>query len=77
MLTRCSPSRPTATFFDGCGFPTPGLHSFVFEPLFKIGGIEVNKPMLLAVLSSVVVLVFLWAALRPRQGGAGQAPDGR
>ncbi len=48
--------------FDGCGFPTPGLHSFVFEPLFTVGGIEVNKPMLLAVLGSVITIVFLWAA---------------
>ncbi|MBT2383207.1 F0F1 ATP synthase subunit A [Streptomyces sp. ISL-11] len=48
--------------FDGCGFPTPGLHSFVFEPLFKVAGYEINKPMLLAVLSTVVIIGFFWAA---------------
>ena len=48
--------------FDGCGFPAPGLHSFVFEPMFTVGGIEFNKPMLLAVLSTVVVVGFFWAA---------------
>ncbi|MER6650105.1 F0F1 ATP synthase subunit A [Streptomyces sp. NPDC000971] len=48
--------------FDGCGFPAPGLHSFVFEPMFTVGGIEINKPMLLAVLATVVVVGFFWAA---------------
>lgn len=48
--------------FEGCGFPAPGLHSFVFEPLFTIGGFEFNKPMLLAVLGTLVVVGFFWAA---------------
>ncbi|MET9413833.1 F0F1 ATP synthase subunit A [Streptomyces klenkii] len=48
--------------FDGCGFPAPGLNSFLFEPLFTVGGIEFNKPMLLAVLSTVIVIGFFWAA---------------
>ncbi|MEV5242709.1 F0F1 ATP synthase subunit A [Streptomyces cinnamoneus] len=48
--------------FDGCGFPAPGLHSFVFEPLFTIGGFEFNKPMLLAILGSLVIVGFFWAA---------------
>jgi F-type H+-transporting ATPase subunit a len=48
--------------FAGCGFPTPGLHSFVFEPLFTVAGVEINKPMLLAVLSTVVIVGFFWAA---------------
>ncbi len=48
--------------FSGCGFDAPGLHNFVFEPLFTIGGFEFNKPMLLAVLSTVVVVWFFWAA---------------
>ena len=42
--------------------PGPGLHSFVFEPLFTVGGFEFNKPMLLALLSTVVVVWFFWAA---------------
>ncbi|WP_190022216.1 F0F1 ATP synthase subunit A [Streptomyces hiroshimensis] len=48
--------------FDGCGFPAPGLNSFLFEPLFTVGGIEFNKPMLLAVLTTVIVIGFFWAA---------------
>lgn len=48
--------------FEGCGFPAPGLHSFVFEPLFTIGGFEFNKPMLLALLGSLVIVGFFWVA---------------
>lgn len=48
--------------FDGCGFPAPGLKSFVFEPLFTVGSFEFNKPMLLALLSTVVIVGFFWAA---------------
>lgn len=48
--------------FSGCGFPAPGLHSFVFKPLFTINGFEFNKIMLLALLSTVVVVWFFWAA---------------
>ncbi|MCM2421672.1 F0F1 ATP synthase subunit A [Streptomyces sp. RKAG293] len=48
--------------FDGCGFPAPGLNSFVFDPMFTIGGHDFNKPMLLALLSTVVIVGFFWAA---------------
>lgn len=48
--------------FNGCGFPTPGLHSFLFEPIFTVGGFEFNKPILLVVLSTIVVVGFFWAA---------------
>ncbi|OPF80557.1 ATP synthase F0 subunit A [Streptomyces antioxidans] len=48
--------------FDGCGFPAPGLHSFKFEPLFTVGGIDFNKPMLLALLGTVTIVWFFWAA---------------
>ena len=37
---------------QGCGFPAPGLHSFLFEPICTVGGFEFNKPMLLALLST-------------------------
>ncbi|GCD42995.1 ATP synthase subunit a [Streptomyces paromomycinus] len=49
-------------FIPGCGFEAPGLHSFVFEPLFTIGGYEFNKPMLLALVSTVIIVAFFWAA---------------
>lgn len=48
--------------FDGCGFPAPGLNSFIFDPIFTIGGFAFNKPMLLALLSTVVIVGFFWAA---------------
>ncbi|MCC2277603.1 MULTISPECIES: F0F1 ATP synthase subunit A [Streptomyces] len=48
--------------FDGCGFPAPGLHSFVFKPLFSIGGYDFNKPMLLALLGSIAIIGFFWVA---------------
>lgn len=48
--------------FDGCGFPAPGLNSFMFDPIFTIGGHDFNKPMLLALLSTVVIVGFFWAA---------------
>ncbi|AYN39386.1 ATP synthase F0 subunit A [Streptomyces dangxiongensis] len=48
--------------FSGCGFPAPGLHSFVFEPLFTVGGFEFNKPMLLALLGTIAIVGFFWAA---------------
>ncbi|GAB2600885.1 F0F1 ATP synthase subunit A [Streptomyces capparidis] len=48
--------------FDGCGFPSPGLHSFMFKPMFTVGGIEFNKPILLALLTTLLVIGFFWAA---------------
>ena len=55
--------------FDGCGFPSPGLHSFLFDPLWGNGDSNVyfNKTMLLALLGSVVVIGFFWAAFRRPQ----------
>lgn len=51
---------------NGCGFPAPGLHSFLFEPLWGNGDSNVyfNKTMLLALLGSVIVVAFFWAAFR-------------
>lgn len=52
---------------NGCGFPAPGLHSFLFKPLFEVGGFEFNKVMLLALLSTLVVTGFFWPpSARPR-----------
>ncbi|MBV1946133.1 MULTISPECIES: F0F1 ATP synthase subunit A [unclassified Streptomyces] len=55
--------------FTGCGFPAPGLHSFLFEPLWgdADSNLYFNKPMLLALLGSIVVIAFFWAAFaRPK-----------
>lgn len=51
----------------GCGFPAPGLHTFLFKPLFTVGGVEFNKPMLLAVVCMLLIVAFFWAAFaRPK-----------
>jgi len=50
--------------FNGCGFPAPGLQSFEWEPLFSIGSFHFTKPMLLAILAALVVIVFFWTAFR-------------
>lgn len=50
--------------FDGCGFPAPGLHSFLFEPLLghQDDAVYFNKTMLLALLGSIIIVGFFWAA---------------
>jgi F-type H+-transporting ATPase subunit a len=52
--------------FQGCGFPAPGLHSFLFKPLFgnADSNLYFNKTMLLALLGSIIVVGFFWAAFR-------------
>ncbi|MDJ0379367.1 F0F1 ATP synthase subunit A [Streptomyces sp. G-G2] len=52
--------------FDGCGFPAPGLHSFLFKPIFGDADSSVyfNKTMLLALLGTVIIVGFFWAAFR-------------
>ncbi len=48
--------------FNGCGFPAPGLQDFNWKPFFTIGTFGFTKPMLLAILSALVVLVFFGVA---------------
>lgn len=55
-------SETDCHLLTGCGFPAPGLHSFVFEPLFTVGGFEFNKPMLLAFVGTFAIVAFFWAA---------------
>ncbi|MFE7647628.1 F0F1 ATP synthase subunit A [Streptomyces phaeoluteigriseus] len=52
--------------FDGCGFPAPGLHSFLFEPIVGNAddAVYFNKTMLLALLGSIIIIGFFWAAFR-------------
>jgi F-type H+-transporting ATPase subunit a len=47
---------------NGCGFPAPGLQSFLFKPLATVGGFEFNKVMLLALVTTVLIVAFFWAA---------------
>jgi F-type H+-transporting ATPase subunit a len=48
--------------FSGCGYPAPSINDFIFPPLFKIGSFGFTKPMLIAVLSMLAVVVFFWIA---------------
>jgi F-type H+-transporting ATPase subunit a len=48
--------------FSGCGFPAPGLENFEFQPLFSIGSFNFTKPMLVAILCAIAVIVFFWLA---------------
>ncbi|MBB0245194.1 F0F1 ATP synthase subunit A [Streptomyces alkaliphilus] len=52
--------------FQDCGYPAPSVWSFKFEPIFTIDFglfvLEFNKAMLLAVISTIVVITFFWAA---------------
>ncbi|WP_200303841.1 F0F1 ATP synthase subunit A [Streptomyces adelaidensis] len=57
--------------FADCGFAevSPGLHSFLFQPLLghQDDAIYFNKTMLLALLGSIIVIGFFWAAFRKPQ----------
>ena len=48
--------------FSGCGYPAPGLGSFDFQPIFKIGSFGFTKPMLIALLVAIIVVGFFWFA---------------
>jgi F-type H+-transporting ATPase subunit a len=48
--------------FSGCGFPSPGLQSFEFRPLFSVGSFNFTKPMLIAVICMALVIALFWAA---------------
>jgi F-type H+-transporting ATPase subunit a len=53
--------------FSGCGYPAPGIEDFDFKPLFTIGSFGFTKPMLIAVLCGLIVIVFFWFAFaKPR-----------
>ncbi len=46
-----------------CGYPAPGYPaSFTYGALFRIGSFTFNKPMLLACICAVIVVVFFWSA---------------
>jgi F-type H+-transporting ATPase subunit a len=50
--------------FSGCGFPAPGLQDFNFKPIFSIGSFHFTKPILIALICMVLVIVLFWAAFR-------------
>jgi F-type H+-transporting ATPase subunit a len=50
--------------FSGCGYPAPSISDFYFRPVFTVAGIQITKPVLLAILSSVIILTFFFFAFR-------------
>jgi F-type H+-transporting ATPase subunit a len=51
----------------GCPYPSPSIQDFYFRPIFSIGVFHFDKPMLLVLLSTIIVLAFFWAAFRKPQ----------
>jgi F-type H+-transporting ATPase subunit a len=52
---------------EGCPYPAPSINDFYFRPLFTIGDFHFDKPMLLVLLSTIIVVWFFWAAFRKPQ----------
>jgi len=50
--------------FSGCGYPAPSIDNFYFKPIFTIGSFQFTKPMLLAIVSSALVVTFFFVAFR-------------
>jgi F-type H+-transporting ATPase subunit a len=50
--------------FSGCGYPAPSIANFYFKPIFTVAGIQITKPIVLAVLTAVIILTFFYVAFR-------------
>ncbi|HEY6295472.1 MAG TPA: hypothetical protein VIX15_07395, partial [Streptosporangiaceae bacterium] len=48
--------------FSGCGYPAPGLQDFDFKTMFTIGDFHFTKPILIAILCAISVIVFFGVA---------------
>jgi F-type H+-transporting ATPase subunit a len=55
---------PGCHIFSGCGYPAPSISDFYFRPVFTVAGIQITKPVLLAILSAVIILTFFFFAFR-------------
>ena len=56
------------------GFEPPGPSDFEPPPFFTVGGLEVNKPLVVVVLATVLVAVFFYAAARRAERTGGLVP---
>ena len=65
---RCTVDNSHVFSTSNCGFQPPGYPvSYIFYPFFRIGSFAFTKPMLLALVSTVAVCAFFWAAFaKPR-----------
>jgi F-type H+-transporting ATPase subunit a len=64
VAERCSEENSHIFSSAHCGYPAPGYPgpSFIFTPFFRAGSFYFTKPMLLALVCSVLVVAFFWAA---------------
>jgi F-type H+-transporting ATPase subunit a len=62
VAEKCADPHSAQAGDPGCEFPAPSLYTFLFEPMFKIGGVEFTKPALLALICMLLVVAFFWAA---------------
>lgn len=55
-------------FGSGCGYPAPGFpKSFYFTPVFSLGPVHFDRPIILALICAGLVIWFFWAAFaRPK-----------
>ncbi|MDP4013599.1 MAG: F0F1 ATP synthase subunit A [Candidatus Nanopelagicales bacterium] len=49
---------------SGCGFPAPGVEEFQFAPIFTVGPIDFDKPMILLTACSILLMAFFLFAFR-------------
>ena len=63
---RCTVLNSHVFSSSHCGYPAPGYgpgsNTYQFIPFFRIGGFAFTKPMLLALVCTVIVVWFFWAA---------------
>ena len=50
--------------FSGCGYKAPSIGDFYFKPIFTIGPFQFTKPILLAIVAMLIVVIFFWVAFR-------------
>ncbi|HEY1616629.1 MAG TPA: hypothetical protein VGG25_03375, partial [Streptosporangiaceae bacterium] len=64
VAERCTEGNSHIFSSAHCGFPAPGYPgpSYYFTPFFRIGGFYFTKPMLLALVCSLIVVTFFWFA---------------
>jgi F-type H+-transporting ATPase subunit a len=64
VASRCTEENSHIFSSSHCGYPAPGYPepSFIFTPFFTVGSFSFTKPMLLALLSTLIVVSFFWAA---------------
>jgi F-type H+-transporting ATPase subunit a len=64
VAERCTEGNSHIFSSAHCGFPAPGYPgpSYYFTPFFRIGGFYFTKPMLLALVCSLIVVTFFWLA---------------